>query len=173
MGLQRAPENDEANAQAKEQANYYSMLKWGLKKQRLFLLYDMTTKDKTKDMAVDREIIFDQNVTGDTEIQCKEAVNRFIKTYSEPQGEYQWNMNLGRVLHDQIWEAAKRVWGFPRFCSTVVFYVNYDEHWQENRLIRSRHPRQGTTGYSRCRKPCDREQGTRIELPNIDVGTRA
>jgi len=108
------------------------MLKWDISKHQLFLIRDMRTPDETKKIAADSVIVFDQRGTGATEKECLRTLQTFLENQSGPCGEFQWQVNMGWKVHDNIWQAAKRVWGLPRLTTThAVQYLTYSENWQE------------------------------------------
>lgn len=113
------------------QAEYRGMLKWNISERRLLLIRDMRTRDETKKMAADSVILFSQQGTMATEAECLSTLERFIR-HQGPCGPAQWQANLGWQFNDEIWQAAKRVWGMPHLVTTgVVHYLTYNENWRE------------------------------------------
>ncbi|KAL8910036.1 MAG: hypothetical protein Q9171_004662 [Xanthocarpia ochracea] len=101
-----------------------------IRKRQLVLTRDMSTRDKTKKIAADSVIEFDQHGTDVTEAECLSILNKFIWVEGEYYNKAQWETNLGRKVNDGIWQAATKVWGLPRLKTTpVVHYITYGENW--------------------------------------------
>lgn len=82
------------------------MIKWQFQNKKLSLFRENNTLSAV--------ITFGREGNMSTEGQCIESVNRFILEHGGPDGRHQWLGGFGEKIHNEIWQAAKTVWGQPR-----------------------------------------------------------
>ncbi len=106
------------------------MVKWVISERRLLLIHGKPTREE------DSVILFSEQGTVATEAECLSTLKTFLTdTYQGSCGSAQWEANLGRQFNDQIWQAAKRIWGLPHLKilvkTSAVPRVTWNENWRE------------------------------------------
>jgi hypothetical protein len=102
------------------------MLRWDFPKHQLIL------KRTGPNGSPDSIIVFDQQGNKATEAECISAFQEFLKNDSGPAGPTQWAMNYGQKVHNEIWQAATRLWGLPHLKPRPVLLLDIKAHWAED-----------------------------------------
>jgi hypothetical protein len=85
------------------------MIKWRLMNRELQLIQNPKAKEGEIRMTT---LVWDKKGDSEDDARCVSVLNAFIESYGGPHGRTQWLECID--VTDCIWEAAAKVWGFPR-----------------------------------------------------------
>ncbi|KAL9620525.1 MAG: hypothetical protein Q9160_004994 [Pyrenula sp. 1 TL-2023] len=89
-------------------AQYHGLIRWDFSKKQLTL---SETPDKHATKTV---FIWSKNGTPHDEQECVKVLNGFINAHGGPWGFQQWHSGDIDGIHDRVWTAATKSWGYAR-----------------------------------------------------------
>ena len=97
---------------SEEGAKFFAMIKWDLRERRLNL-GKSPKSPAAEHIAID--FVFDEQGNIQTEKRCRMLLDRFVSKFGgDDSNTIHWQWMGCAKLHEDIWDAAIKVWGYPR-----------------------------------------------------------